>query len=246
MDGVKTAIASLTGAGIAFSFALYRDHLLQRRDRIAAGNMAVITLMRQTNHYLAAAAMIREHRDWLLSQQPTSPLWMHIKPMHFDYSDALRFKMDSLVFLLERSEGAAIIQALLSVEMHYHDLFGMLKVHATISEALQLKLSDANIDMRQRVPVTDLERVAGFQIIAKANSFVHGIFECIDRDEAAFREACDQLPRALRGMFGRKAVIGIAVPDTATFRAEAVQSVRGSVAAVAGAAPTTSSNRWDA
>jgi len=237
LDGIKTAIASLTGAGIAFSFALYRDHRLRRRDRIAAGNMAVITLMRQTNDYFSAAAAIRAQRDFLKQAAPAAPDWMLMKPMHFDYSEALRFKMDSLVFLLERPEGAAIVQSLLAVEMHYHAMFAMLLVHAATSEAVQVRLSDAGIDPYQPASVADLERAVGFQLVSKTRSFVHGIFDSIDRDEAKFREACDLLPRALRRMFGEKAVVRIELPDAAQLRAQAAATVQAWTAAVADAAP---------
>jgi hypothetical protein len=193
VDVLKSAIGPFLGAGAAFALALWRDRRLRIRDRKAAGNMAVLTLLRQTNDYLTAATTLRTYRDWLLKQQPSSPPWMLMKPMHFDHSDALRFRMDSLVFLLERPAGEKVIEALLTVEMQYHALFGMLKVHAETSEALQVKLSDSDIDPRQGVRVADLELVAGFQLVAKTQSFVHGIFECIDRDESKF-------PRRLRSV----------------------------------------------
>ncbi len=225
IDVFKTLIGSFVGAGLAFWFALRKEHLTKLKERKAAGNLAVITLLQLTDDYLRAKTVIEEFRKGLLKEQPQSPLWMHIKPMHVIYSESLRFNLDSLVFLLDRKEGARLIEMLLSAERKYHDFFGLLTVHAVASEEIQRKLADAKVDPRAGVSVAGMESVAGFQLIEKTKSFVRGVFNHIDEKDSTFEEACEELPKALRQIFGRKGVIRIQQPTSETLLAQAKKAL---------------------
>jgi hypothetical protein len=225
LDVFKALLGTLIGAGLAFWFALRKDYLTKREERKAAGNYAVLTLLRQTDDYLRTKAVIGAFRDDILKHQPKSPLWMLIKPMHLNYSDSLKLNLDSLVFLLEHKEGASVVEKLLSADRKYHDFFSLLVTHAVASEEGQRKLSDAKIDPREGVDISELEKVLGFQLVAKIESLVRGIFNHFDRTDATFNEACDELPKLLRAVFGKKGVIRIQLPDAATLRAQAAQSL---------------------
>ena len=224
LDVFKALLGTLIGAGLAFWFALRKDYLTKRAERKAAGNYAVLTLLRQTDDYLRTKAVIEAFRDELLKHQPKSPLWMLIKPMHLNYSDNLKFDLDSLVFLLEHKEGASVLEKLLSADRKYHDFFSLLVTHAGASEEGQRKLSDGKVDPRQGVNIAELEKVMGFQLVAKIESLVRGIFNHFDRTDATFNEACEELPKVLRAIFGKKGVIRIQLPDAATLRAQAAKS----------------------
>ncbi len=225
LDVFKALLGTLIGAGLAFWFALRKDYLTKREERKAAGNYAVLTLLRQTDDYLRTHAAIEAFRDALLKHQPKSPPWMHIKPMHLNYSENLKFNLDSLVFLLEHKDGGGVIEKLLNADRKYHDFFSLLMTHAVASEEAQRKLSDAKVDPREGVNIAELEKVIGFQLVAKTESLVRGIFNHFDRTDATFKEACEELPRTLRAMFGKKGAIRIQLPDAEALRAQARKSL---------------------
>jgi len=226
LDIFKSFIGALLGAGLAFIFALRKDHLTRTKERKAAANLAMITLLQQTDDYLNAKAHIQEFRTNLLKAQPETPPWMFIKPMHLNYSSELRFNLDVLVFLLEYKGGSRAIEMLLNADRKYHDFFHLLEVHAEASEELQRKFSDAKIDPRQGITVGELEAVAGFHLIEKINSFVRAAFRHFEEGkDRTFQDACEELPQLLQEIFGKKGVIGIQLPDQKTLRAQAQQSV---------------------
>jgi hypothetical protein len=224
-DVFKALIGTFIGAGLAFWFALRKDDLTKQKERKAAGNMAVLTLLEMTDEYLRTKAVIEGFKEGLLRLQPKSPMWMFVKPMHLTLNEELRFNLDSLVFLLEHKDGARAIELLLSAERKYRDFFGLLKSHAPISEELQRKLSDANIDPREGARISDMEKVIGFQIVAKTVTLVEGVFAHFEEKESVFEQACTQLPRLLQKLFGKKGVIRITLPTPQELRERAKKNL---------------------
>jgi hypothetical protein len=225
LDIFKSFIGALLGASFAFFFALRKDHLTRVKERKAAANFAMLTLLKQTDDYLNHKTHIQAFRDNLQKEQPASPPWMLIKPMQLDYSPDLRFNLDSLVFLLEYDGGASAIEHLLNADRKYHNFFRLLEVHAEAGEEMQKAFSAAKIDPRKGARISELEDVAGFHLVEKTNSFVRAIFRHFEGRDRVLQDACDELPQLLQKIFGKKGVIGIQLPDQKELRAQAQQAM---------------------
>jgi hypothetical protein len=211
-DVLKTLIGSFVGAGLAFIFAIRKDSLNRIRDQKAAGNMASLTLTRLANDFLQAKTYLVEYQKYLDRVQPHSPLWMQLKALHFNHAD-VKFDLPSIVFLLEHTGGAPVVEKLITVEMKVHDFFSQIAVHAQANYELQQKLSESTIDPRVGGSIAELNRVGGFALIAKVESFVKGINLHLQNTEPAIRAAAFAMPALMVKIFGDKGTIKIDLPS---------------------------------
>ncbi len=210
-DVVKTLIGSFVGAGLAFYFALRKDDRNTVRDHKAAGNMATLTLAQLANDFLQARTYLVEYQNYFDSLQPHSPLWMKVKALHFTFAD-VKFDLPSLVFLLEHEDGAAVIEKLITAQMKCHDFFKQLEAHREANWELQVKLSDSDIDPSKGAPIEQLNKVGGFALVAKVESFVGGINDHLQHTEPALRAAAVAMPALMVRIFGDKGTIKVELP----------------------------------
>lgn len=215
LDVTKTLIGTFAGAGLAFWFALKKDGIAKAKEQKAAGDYALTTLGRQASDFLQVKFSIERDRAERLKETPAMPAWMQIKPMHFPYSESLKFNLDSLIYLYEIEGGSDTVEQLINVEGKYHDFFSLLEVFGKTAEALQQRFSDAGIDPRAGVGLSTLEKVGGFALVSKADSLAKGIFMHLERTEPYFHKACEKLPETLIKKFGGKGALKIKLPTQA-------------------------------
>jgi hypothetical protein len=211
-DVVKTLLGSFAGAGLAFFFALQKDQRSTLREHKAAGNMATLTLGRLGNDFLQVRTYLVEYQRYINKQQPNSPLWMQLKAMHFNFA-AVRFDLPSLVYLMEQKGGAEVVEQLITVEMKCHDFFRQLEEHQAANYELQKKLSDSGLDPYVGAPIREINKAAGFALIAKVESFVKGINDHLQYTEPAIRQAAVALPQLMVRTFRDKGTIKLELPS---------------------------------
>ncbi len=174
-------------------------------------NMATLTLVQLANDFLQAKTYLVEYQKWIDKVQPHSPLWMKMKAMHFTFTD-VKFDFSSLIFLLEHKEGAAVVEKLVTAQMKVHDFFNQLKEHSAANYELQEKLSASSLDPVKGAPIADLNKVGGFALVARVESFVTGINMHLERTEPALRDAAAAMPALMAKIFGTKGVIKVQLP----------------------------------
>jgi hypothetical protein len=214
----KIAIGSFVGAGLAILLAWLRHNALRRRERKAAGNLAIATLDRLANDFALARAVILNYREFILREQPRLPPWMHIKPAHFSHASMLHFDRSSLAFLLDGERGVQMMKTLIAAESAYHDFFGLLRDYVAVAEAIREKLALAGLDPMDAAQARDFTDVAGPAVVAKAERLAHAILAHVERSETAFREAAIALPAVLGSRLGKKGVARIEVPTYSQLR----------------------------
>src|SRR5207244_3379200 len=88
-DVFKTLIGTFIGAGLAFWFAIRKENMTRAREQRAAGNAAVTALLRMASDFAQVRLAIQDHRERVLAEQPTLPIWMQVLPMPFKHSENL-------------------------------------------------------------------------------------------------------------------------------------------------------------
>lgn len=217
-DIVKVAIGSFFGAGLAVLIALLRQGAARRRERKAAGNLAIVMLDRLAGDFVLARAVILNYREFMLRERPRLPPWLHVKVAHFSHAAMLRMDLSALAFLLEDARGAQAARKLLAAESAYHDFFGLLREHTGIAETIREKLSLAGIDPMDPASGREVADVAGAAAVAKAERLAHAILTHAERSETLFREAAGGLTDALGHRLGKKGVSRIEIPTYTQLR----------------------------
>lgn len=217
-DIIKIAIGSFIGAGLAILFALSRQNAARRRERKAAGNLAIATLDRLANDFAQARAVILNYREYILRERPLLPPWMHVKAAHFSHAASPRFEPATLSFLLEEEGGVQVMKKLLAAESAYHDFFGLLRDYVGVAEAIRERLALARLDPADATLARELADVAGAAAVAKAERLAHAILVHVERSETVFRDAATALPAALGRRFGKKGIGKIEVPTYSQLR----------------------------
>jgi hypothetical protein len=215
IDIFKSLIGAFIGAGLAFLFALHKDKLTRLRAQKAAGNMAVTTLARMLNDFIQVRDAIIENRDEVLAEQPHSPIWMLLKPFPLSYAENLKFDIESLTFLFDHEDGAAVFEKLLTVEIKYHNFFHMLGEHRIVSQDAQDVLAEKIPNPTEERPLKEVIAALGFARVARMESTIKVIFEHVDGSEKFYLAAAEALPALLRKLFGKKGLIKIAPPASA-------------------------------
>jgi hypothetical protein len=217
-DIIKVAVGAFIGAGLALLLALSRQSAARRRERKAAGNLALITLDRLASDFVLARAVILNYREFILRERPRLPPWLHVKAAHFGHAGTLRFEPSGLQLLLEQERGAHVVRKLLAAESAYHDFFWLLRDYIAVAEVIDEKLSLAGIDPADATHARELDGAVGAATAAKAERLAHAILAHVERSEALFREAATTLPVALGRRFGKKGLSTIEIPTYSQLR----------------------------
>ncbi len=218
-DIAKTLIGTLVGALVAFWFALRKDALNRRNDHRAAGHMAMTTLGRMTSDFIQVKAGIEEEKAKMLAVFPQAPLWMQLKPMPFAWGEHLRFDIKALTFIFDHKDGPEVFNKLINAEIKYHVLFTLIDQHKAIATEAQDVLAVAHPDPEQPKRVGELQASLGFARTARMQSLTDGIFKHIERDEAFYTAAHDELRKFLKTVSKGERVLTFPMPTDAERRA---------------------------
>jgi hypothetical protein len=209
----STLIGAFAGAFLAFWFGLHRDKITRRNEHKAAGNVAMATIARQLSEFIQLKQKLYAHREDVIKRFPAAPLWFQVLPLQRHFSQSPTYDLKALVFLFEqKAAGAQAAEQLITAEMCYFNLVHLLNAHTVVAESVQAKLATSRLDPYAETPVIELERAVGFASVAQMNSLVSGIFEHLERDEAMYTAAAQNLHDLLVKTFSTKGVLNVTVP----------------------------------
>lgn len=206
IDVFKAALGSFVGAGLAFWFALRKDHLNRSHAQQTSGRVATTTLARFSSDFFQVKKAIVESRAEVLAAQPRSSLWMQLKPMPFPYAEDLQFDMSAITYIFDYEGGASVFEKLINAQLKYHNFFFLLREHRSTAQEVQDLLAQNFPDPQRGVRVAEVEAKLGFSKVARMNSLVKAIFSDADDGQQTFDQASDALSELLKRIFKKKAL----------------------------------------
>jgi hypothetical protein len=199
LDIAKPLIGSFAGAGLAFLSNNWFQKKERHRRNKAAGYLALSVLERQYNDFLLVRKGFNEEKKRISEQIPNAPKWL-IRPVHYYFSDSLKFNYDSLTFLFDL-EASDLFSKLSITEHHYYDLTKLTNSFNNAAEKCQEKMAVANIQEEQSVVLKSMESVIGNDLLGKTVSFLEGIDRRFDEDEKHYQDCIEKLKNLLASYF---------------------------------------------
>lgn len=208
LDIAKPLIGSFAGAGLAFlSNNWFQNKERQRRNK-AAGYLALSVLTRQYNDFLLLRKGFYEEKQRVLKQLPAAPKWLQARPIHYYFSDGLKFNYESLTFLFE-SETGDLFSKLALVEQYHHDLAALTKSFNSYAEKLQEKMAAANIQDGQEFSLKLAESAIGHDLLGKTVTLLEGIDQHFQQDEHDYQDVIKNLQDIMLIRFKSKTAVEV-------------------------------------
>jgi hypothetical protein len=202
---LNTLFGSFAGASAAFLFNGIHQRRIEKRDNLASGRLALLTVRAQFDDFLNYRWAIWVALDNQYRQVGEhAPEWALGKPMAYHFSDTRTFRFESLGFLLSTSRGTEAFQRLQVVERAYFDLSAR---HSDCNDSikeLQQKIALAPIEL-DTVSLGELELHVGPEIVARVVDQHRAVVLRIDRDEPLYSAASRALNEAMVERYGEEA-----------------------------------------
>jgi hypothetical protein len=199
LDIAKPLIGSFVGASLDFLSNLYFQKKERERKNKAAGHLALTIVLRQYNDFLMVKNGFTEERQERLVYLPNAPIWLLSRPIHFYFSDSLKFNYESLTFLLETKNSDLFLKLAL-IEKQYYDLAKLTSLFNTYSERIQEKLSGRGNDNEQEfslgLALKCLED--DHDLKGKVSSLLSALNKHFEQDEKGYLELIDMLNEILK------------------------------------------------
>ncbi|TDY36843.1 hypothetical protein [Janthinobacterium sp. 75] len=193
-DLVKLTVGPFVGATFAFVVARYNDARKLHRERVAAGNLALLTLRDQIDDYLGFRKSFR-YDVANPARGPNAPVFMLAQATFQAYAES-SIDFPSLSFLMERRKHIPKLNSMVYSAKLYRNLVKSDRFRNEAVLELQKKLAEAHTS---NPPPTrkDIERILGPLLIANATSAIIGLAFHAKDDERTHRQAVDELRAAL-------------------------------------------------
>ncbi|MRW92380.1 hypothetical protein GJ699_20495 [Duganella sp. FT80W] len=188
----KLIIGPFVGATFAFVVARYNDARKLRRERIAAGNLALLTLRDQIDDYLGFRKSFRYDLA-NPARGAVAPVFMLVHATFQAYAETY-IDFSSLSFLMERRRHIPKLNSIVYSQKLYRNLIKLDDLRNEAVLEFQKKLADADSPPQT---IADIERIVGPLLIANATSAVVGLAFHAKDDEKTYRRAVDELREAL-------------------------------------------------
>lgn len=193
-DWVKLIVGPFVGATFAFVVARYNDSRKLHRERLAAGNLALMTLRDQIDDYLN----FRKNFRYDVANPvrgPSAPIFMLAQATFQAYAES-SIDFSSLSFLMERRKHIPKLNSMVYSAKLYRNLVKLDCLrNATVLE-FQKKLAEVHTSSPPKT-VKDIERIVGPLLIANATAAIVSLAFHAKDDEKTYRQAVDELREAL-------------------------------------------------
>lgn len=198
-DIVKLFLGTFAGAGTALLVARLNDARKLRKESVAAGNLALLTLRDQINDYLDFRKRFR-HDVANPLRGPAAPVYMLAQPSFHTYAESA-IDFPSLSFLMERRKHIPKLNSLVFSAKLYRNLVKLDHLlNVTVLE-LQEKLAEVEHTNPART-AQEIERVVGPLLTANATASIVGLALHAKDDEKVYRQAVAELREALIDTLG--------------------------------------------
>lgn len=198
-DIIKLFLGSFAGAGSALLVARLNDARKLRRENLASGNLALLTLRDQINDFLEFPKRFR-HDVANPTRGPSTPVYMLVQPDLHAYTES-GIDFSSLSFLMERRKHIPKLNSLVFSAKLYRNLVKLDGFRNDAVLALQEKLAEVESTKPART-VKDIERVAGPLLTANATAAIVALVTHARDDEPIYRQAVAELREALIDTLG--------------------------------------------
>jgi hypothetical protein len=193
-DLVKLIVGPFVGATFAFVVARYNDARKLHRERVAAGNLALLTLRDQIDDYLSFRKNFR-YDVANPARGPSAPVFMLVHATLQSYAES-SIDFSSLSFLMERRKHIPKLNSIVYSAKLYRNLVKLDCIRNETVLEFQKKLAEAHTSSPPKT-VKDIERIVGPLLIANATSAIVGLAFHAKDDEKTYRQAVDELREAL-------------------------------------------------
>lgn len=203
-DVAKALIGSFAGAGAAFGLNFLAQRRIEKRDNLAAGRLALLTIRAQLDDFTNYRHIIRHSAAHLYAQQgPATPEWALAKPVGFDFVESNTFKLESLAFLLSTGAGRKAFERLQFVERTYFDLSSRHNDYHVSVQELQRAMAPLHAQ-HANLTYGELEAHFGPELLARVIDQQRAVVIRIDRDEKRYTAAFKLLNDAMVERYGEK------------------------------------------
>lgn len=208
-DFWAAAFGALIGAGAAFALAWWEKQREERRRRVAAGNIALLTMYRMWYEIYNYEQHII--RNAVLKKDKAIPLWLRISLLARTPPD-LRFDFPSLVFLLRSSEPVTLANTALQ-ETRYHELFHAVALRNDVLQRVQESMAKKSVGVVTEPTDKELVYAIGIPAIAQLRTLTVGVFESVYKNLEEMRTAYNALLVLLAKELGTKDVVAFALEE---------------------------------
>ena len=201
------ALGALVGAGAAFFLEAAHKMFQERRRRIAAGNLALLTMFRMWSEIYNYEKNII--RDAVLKKSALVPLWLRISLLARTPAD-LHFNAADLVFMLRTSEPTRLAVTILQ-ETRYHELFHAVAVRNTVLTGVHENMAGKGVGVATDPTDKELIDSIGIPDIVKMRTLTLGVIESVYKNLVDMRTEYKGLRELLIRQFGKKNVVAFAL-----------------------------------
>src|SRR5688572_4869761 len=199
---------ALLGAGSAFLLEALRRTRHERRQQIAAGNLALLTMFRMWFEiYNYEKRIIRE----AVNKGDGIPLWLRISVLARTPAD-LRFNASDLVFMLRTADPPRLALTILQ-ESRYHELFHAITLRNVVLTKAQEKMAGGGVGIATDPTDKELIDAIGIPDIAKLRTLTLGIIDGVYKNLVDMRTEYHALIKMLVGHFGEKNIVPFALEE---------------------------------
>lgn len=208
LDIAKPALGAFIGAGLAFLSNTWFQLRQLRRERITAGNFALLILKRQLDDFYNVRRGYLRQREEVHGPSPSAPPWMHFLPMSYPFAEGVKFDFQSLAFLVETGN-ADVINLLAIAEGRHADLNDLASRHAALMLRIQERMESFEVPPSGEIDVEKAEAHLGRALVANGNDYTNGLLYRFREDERDYRAAIEILRNALVRKFGEKPIVRV-------------------------------------
>ena len=183
-----------------------------------------MTLRDQINDFLVLRKNFGETKHQVLAQSKNVPKWLQGRPLHFYFSDRLKFDFSAISFLLGR-ERAGVFELLKLAEQRYYDVEKLAGTYSDAVEAMQGKLAELGLKDGQDFILEEAASAVGRDLIGKITTLFDALELRFHDDLVDYEKAFSELRAAMIDEFGAKGVIDIVLlPQTSSATQQALQA----------------------
>lgn len=193
LDVIKALIGTLIGALLAFGANFWFQHFQRRRDQLAAGNVATLTLLHQLGDVRTVKRMIAAEME----ERKDLPLWARIRPMAATVDATSKYDYASIIYLTDIEP--TLFADLAVGWLRHQNLAYLMDQHREAAREIQRRAEESKI---QLMDDPALKAAIGKELTARQEGFVEAILELCQRSEPEYLTTAERLYCALRRKFG--------------------------------------------
>lgn len=187
-------VGPFVGSFLAFWLARLYDANRRFKERLAAGNLALLVLKSQYNDFILFRRGFREDCK-RVPLTGTEPVWMLLRPNFIVYG-TYEFDYEGISFLFEGGAFTKAFEAIEELHVKHRDLVQMDKQRTETASTTQRLVAEASL--AQNFDQMPAEMIIGPAFVAELDMLCVGLARRAERGESAYLNAFNMLREELR------------------------------------------------